>query len=66
MYVTYKLHSLLKSLVGLTVAKTPLPHVVQLASGFRGEVSVEVFPFEVPLGIVSPEEDQAENLVWLL
>lgn len=43
MHVTYKLCSLLKSLLGLTVAKRPLLHVVQLASGVRGEVSVEVF-----------------------
>lgn len=63
------LWSLFMSLLGLAAAKAPLPHVAQPESEFGTEVSVKGFwvnkyvPSKGFLGVVSPEEDCAENLL---
>lgn len=57
------------SLLGLAAAKAPLPHVAQPESEFGTEISVKGFqankyvPSKCFLGLVSPEEDCAENLL---
>lgn len=57
------------SVLGLAAAKTPAPLVAQPESEFRTGVSVKCFwanKYFLPkcfLGVISPEEDCAENLL---
>lgn len=68
MWLLHTLWSLFMSLQELAAAKTPPPHVAPPESEFRTEVSVKgcqankYFLSKCFLGVVSPEENCAENL----